>query len=145
MATPDDAQTALSRTISELDLTRALDAARIQAETGMRYTAEQILEWRPKPEKISGETVVVEEVGSPLHEGVMTPPNLVCPKPPPPTPATYGKTATVKFDDVDEAPSVPDTTLAPLPNGEAPKKKRKKSSGKNRKPPATGFEGIYHF
>ncbi|KAE8442563.1 hypothetical protein EG329_003050 [Mollisiaceae sp. DMI_Dod_QoI] len=147
MASPEEAQVALTKQISELDLNKALTEVQNQMDTGIRYTAEDLFKLRPDNKNHNTERVGVAEIGSPLSEGVMTPPYRVCPNPPPPTPATPSNGSNVASSD--EATKVatngiPETALLSVPNGDAPKKKKKKkSSGINRRAGATGFEEFY--
>jgi hypothetical protein len=111
----------LSRRISELDLT-SLRRPTVTHESGPRYTAEELLNLRPDHEDHHDHLAALE--------GIKTPPEV---HPPPPTPH--------------HEPNAPDQPLADVEKSadaapEVPiKKKKKKSSGKNKKPAPTGFEG----
>lgn len=139
MVTPDDAQAALSRAISDIDLNKALKEVQNKPEN-LRYTAKDLLSLRPG--KNDGEHVEVAEVR--LPDGVMTPPFAPCPNPPPPTPATPSNASNVNSSNErakEDKNSIPGTSL-PSMIADPEKKNKKKSSGKNRKLAATGFEGM---
>lgn len=141
MVTPEDAQAALSRAISDIDLNKALKEVQNQPEN-LRYTAKDLLSLRP--EKDNGERVEATEVGCPTPDGVMTPPFSSCPKPPPPTPATPINYTHINSSDEhakEDKGCIPGTSLPSVIAGPE-KKKKKKSSGKFRKPAPTGFEGM---
>jgi hypothetical protein len=123
----------LSRAVSQVDLAAALTSLPKDQEHGLRYTHEELLSLRPAIEK-NGEHVEVTEIGSPPADGVMTPPNLAGPAPPPPTPASPG---TATLDEI-----LKETTNIIPPIESEQKKKKKRSSGKNRKAAPTGFEGL---
>jgi hypothetical protein len=123
----------LSRAVSQVDLAAALTSLPKGQEHGLRYTHVELLSLRPAIEK-NGEHVEVTGIGSPRADGVMTPPNLAGPAPPPPTPASPG-TATPD-EDLKETTN---NLTAPIEREQIKKKKR--SSGKNRKAAPTGFEG----
>lgn len=140
MVTSEDAQAALSRAISDIDLNKALKEVQNKPES-LRYTAKDLL--RLRPGKNNGEHVEVAEAG--LQDGVMTPPFSPCPNPPPPTPATPSNASNVNSSDErakEDKNCIPGTSLPSVVAGPE-KKKRKKSSGKNRKAGATGFEEFY--
>lgn len=134
MSSPPDG-VPLSRAISNVDLNAALEAVQTQVDTGLRYTKDTLFALRPKSqtEKNVDHVEVTEVTSSPDGEGLMTPPGLTCPKPPPPTPATPENR--VQAAGTESAKT--NVNVAEV----APKKK-KKSSGKNKKAPATGFEGT---
>jgi hypothetical protein len=132
MASPEDDE--LSRAVSSLDLNEALTASQNERK-GPRYSKDELLSLQPEIEK-HPEHVEVAEIGS---DGVMTPPSQACPRPPPPTPEDANKLAAASNgEDVIAADNVE------LVAGEEPKEKKKsKGSGKNKKAPATGFEGLF--
>lgn len=146
MSSPS-AEVFLSKAVSQIDLNKALegvkalDGEQAPSSTGLTYTRDTLLNLRPRSEsKTRVEHVEVTETPS-VGEGIMTPPYNDSPAPPPPTPATPVN----EVDHVDpegSQPNVQSTVNDSVGPVEATKKKKKKSSGKNKKAPATGFEGL---
>jgi hypothetical protein len=139
MATPVE-DMPLSRAISDIDLAAAL--RNIKAKPGgstKKGSTEQILSFQTGAENDLDNPTEFEYIPkSSLHE-VVTPPYLAYPRVPPTTPATPGSALEVaKFSE----PMV--VKEVPVAHGEdtAPKKKKSRSSGKNKKPSPTGFEGL---
>jgi hypothetical protein len=115
----------LSRAISQIDLT-PMQAKDTLPEYGPRYSKDDLLKLRPNTNDGHIDTPDF------MFDGTKTPASP--PAPPPPTPAD--KLNGVGQGDNSEGGPV-------LPGGEAKtKKKNKKSSGENKKNPATGFEGL---
>jgi hypothetical protein len=123
----------LSRAISEVDLNAALKNIKKQAESGIRYTKDQIIGLRSGNEKNTVDHVEFADIARQKQNGVVTPPYLAVPKVPPPTPATPVAPA-----DSTNMGSEDDGAVQPA---QAEQPKKKKSSGKNKKPPPTGYEG----
>lgn len=124
----------LERPISEIDLSRALQEVQIQAETGLRYTARSLLRLRPEDGK----------AGDP--SGIITPPGRAVPNAPPPTPVTPLNDNSAPTGNGDEKPKGTKNALQELPNGDQPKKKKKKVPNVTQHPvnsiiKGSGFEG----
>ncbi len=132
MSSPPDG-VCLSRAISNADLNAALEAVQTRVGTALHYSKDTLLALRPKIQAENDlKHVEVTGVASPPDgEGLVTPPGLTCPKPPPPTPATPENGL--------QAAVIESTKIGAVVTEAAPKKK--KSSGKNKKAAATGFEG----
>jgi hypothetical protein len=128
----------LSRAVSQVDLAAALTSLPKEQEHAVKYTQEELLSLRPVIKK-NGVRVETAEIGSPTFDGVITPPGFTGPAPPPPTPASPGSTSTLEGR---QALSDNTNSLTPFDAGVEQKKRKKKSSGKNRKPAPTGFEGL---
>lgn len=112
----------LSRRISEIDLTNLRRRADTVTGNPPRYTQAELLGLRTEN----------NGVHAPLPEfleGIKTP---NAPPPPPPTPASGGQGSPASGDS---------GSIQPV--AEPKKKKNKRSSGKNKKPAPTGFEGEF--
>ena len=133
----------LSRAVSSLDLNAALAATQKTLRDGCYSTAD-LLKLRPMSEEAG------QDVETKAPEGILTPPDMVMPKPPPPTPEdTHSIDAVVANDAAGEIADdlaedeLNEAGIQVVPAGsEAPKKKKKKKkSGANKKAKPTGFEG----
>lgn len=148
----------LSRAISEIDLNAALRTVKAQADSGLRYTKDHLKKLRTGTEKNPIDHIEHVEIHRP-DAGIVTPPYLIVPDVPPPTPATpiFTAPATVHTVNTSTDPAadaaVADPTFDPaaeiaaaVPKPEVEKvKKKKKSSGANKKGPVSGFEGMHIF
>jgi len=132
----------ISRPLSELNLNSLQTPSTSSPEkAGLHYSKDDLLSLRSNVNFAEQVTKAdLESIGIPTASGVKTPSKAECPAPPPPTPATPQGTS-------DEGP---DGTVAQVNDavtagdGVAKKKRKKKSSGINRKPKfnPTGFEGM---
>lgn len=156
-------ESSLSRAVSSIDLNAALTATQINPRPP-RYTMDTIVSLRSGEEHVDQEDYAHElSTNGAIGEGIITPPNFVSPRPPPPTPASLnflptppatevanshlsnangnGEVAEFAGDRADGDQS-DDELAANSKAVEELKKKKKKRSGKTKKPAPTGFEGL---
>lgn len=122
----------LSRAISEVNLTSTRHPIDALPEYGPVHSRDEMLSLRFKKQDEHLEHVE-------MAEGMTTPPGP--PAPPAPTPESLDTALEdTQLEERDANAVLPSTELA-----KKKKKKNKKSSGKNRKPAPTGFEGLCSF
>lgn len=126
----------LSRAVSFVDLSAALLRTQ-NSPTKMHYSRDELLAYRSENSPPANNDVAkasAEDAG--------------CPKPPPSTPHDPTSTTTPANEIDQTAADLAEIALNESgvqivePGSEAPKKKKKKSSGVNRKAKPTGFEGT---
>lgn len=143
MATPmEDEAAYLSRAVSDIDLRAALKEVQSNIQTKAekrkscpKYSAEEIINLRTGTEKDLVNHAEFDYISKPNLHDVATPYYLTYPRVPPPTPATLE--TGLQVADSAEPLVAKEDIVAPVDA-----KKKKKSSGKNKKAPPTGFEGL---
>lgn len=140
----------ISRAVTDLDLNNphpSNGSTPDKAGKTIQYTKDDLLEiGRTTHQEHAEQTTVaqLERSGAPSPAGVNTPPYLDSPAPPPPTPVTP-QTGDAQGTN-GELNGIENGVVATGENGAVAtggKKKKKKSSGANKKPNPTGYEGMY--
>lgn len=132
-------ESSLSRAVSSLDLNAALTATQKKLQDGT-YTAAELLTLRPKTEECEKEGDQ-DGPSKPSGDGILTPPDISCPNPPPPTPEVTHSIDSVANDLAEDELNEAGIQMVPAGSEAKTKKKRSKRSGANKKAKPTGFEG----
>lgn len=128
----------LSRAVSSLDLNAALAATQKKLRDGS-YSPAELLKLRSGSEECEKE----DDQDKPSKAGILTPPDLTCPNPPPPTPEVTHSIDSVANDLAED--DLNEQGIQVVPAGSEAKKKKKSKSKANKKPKPTGFEGNDSF